>query len=144
MELDRDGKLARWAYCLSDNFYHEDDYSGKVPHQTSLCALFWRAFVGVPLLFALIIVLVSAVLILVVGGIILHWLIVLKVIGVLLVAAVLILAATFVVDHLDDYRGSEPSVFFEGLKAVKGKVCPIVKFTSTKDRSWPPMPGESN
>lgn len=130
MELDRDGKLARWAYCLSDNWILDGKYSGKVPRQTSLCALFWRAFVGVPLAFLFFALLLVTVVVMVVLGAIRFWYPLLLTLGIVMTGVVVVAGASYWLDTRSDglHTQKEPSVFWEGLKAVKGKVCPIVKF----------------
>lgn len=140
MELKRDGKLARWAYFFDQSGYRDGDYFGNVPHQTSLCALFWRAFVGVPLLMLVHLFIVVTILFLIGMAVWHYWHTIAWVAAALLIAALLTLLISWVLHRtLDATPGDAAeilveriadSVFVQGLKAVKGKMCPIIKFTS--------------
>lgn len=121
MVLNRNGKLVRFAYSQSEY---------GPPQQTSLCALFWRAFVGMPLLY---LVQGAAILGICTGFSGLVWkfpIIFLVILGVGLLFGI----ATAVDNHLDGnpnfvttlHDRVESSVFVQGVKAIKGKFCPLI------------------
>ena len=133
MKLSRQSRLVRFAYFFSDF---------GPPNCTTLCAFFWRAFVLTPLVwFGVIFVL---------GVLIFHFA---KFYYISVPVTVTAVAMFFAVARWVDgskrkrrereyarERGEQvpptvreriaDSVFWQGLKTVKGKVCPLIELTS--------------
>lgn len=116
MKVDRYGRLVRWAYWGE----------ASVPFQTSLCVLFWRTVLWTPLKGATLL-LVGGGLLYLVGDAIWVTKGAVIVIGALagwtLYALIWFLPRTF--RRLAD--STERSVVWQGAKAVKGRMCPIVE-----------------
>lgn len=122
MKVRRESRVIRWAYFLSDRV---------VPDQTSLCPLFWRVVLITPINIALPLAFFGAV----------GWLLVEAFIKAPLVTGGIIAICAFAiavgfsiawVERALKKRAKRcvdaaPSVLFDGFRAVKGKVCPIVK-----------------
>lgn len=123
--LKRDSRLARWAYFFDDSTLQPDGRFNKVPPSTTLCALFWRAFVFVPLgvavLVALLIFVLSAI-----SHVIFTY--PLRTLITLLCIAVIALFIRLVATLVSAKDRFADTLFVQGVKAVKGKFCPIIKF----------------
>ena len=124
MILNPKGKLVRWAYSFSE---------WGPPSATTLCAFFWRAFFFIPLAWTVIAGLVGGSLwLLGVFAYHLPWLS----LGIITVGVIAYffsprfknvsykLEEKF--DALEDTVRN--STFGQGVKAIKGKVCPIIYF----------------
>lgn len=137
MKLSRKSRLVKWAYLMPP-------FEGP-PYRTSLCAFFWRAFVFVPL-FWLSLVIIAGRLLFLYGK---YWRYSISVTVVVALVVFAIITACNAAERRRDARaeenwqrrraGLEPlpvrryrladSVFWQGLKAVKGKVCPLIELT---------------
>lgn len=120
MELSPSSRLVRFAYFFK---------SYGPPTSTTLCAFFWRAFVIIPLIWTLIVVGAGSILYGLGRGTWLHPYIML--VSVLTIGLVILIA--FYVDDKEDpfhvFRAIdrvEASTFYQGLKALKSKVCPVI------------------
>ena len=119
MELKSDGKLVRWAYKFSD----------YTPETTTLCRFFWRAFVLVPLAWAVIL-----------GGVggILGMMIVLFLenpLRFLLIVGGIISGLALLIGGIWSWNlpwseitpaSIKDSTFVQGAKTIKSKFCPII------------------
>ena len=112
MTLDKMSKLVRWTYVLAHS----------VPRQTTLCRFFWRAFVFMPLFWAMAGGAVGA---FVYESILSKGILPLLVVGVLAGVTGLVYILINVVPSIKDYV--KESTFVAGIKAVKSKFCPIVE-----------------
>lgn len=120
MVLASRSRLVRWAYYLNDF---------GPPAQTSLCAFFWRAFVFMPLFWLLMTFVVFSILFVICS-------VVYRNPGtftaLVLIGAIIILALrksrtiSRAVDN--SLYCLEQTVFWQGVKTVKGKFCPIIYF----------------
>lgn len=129
MNLKRDSRLARWAYWFEDsNMWWEGEYRGKVPHSTTLCAFFWRAFFFAPLLALLLAVITVGIATLLVLGIWGHPVGASITVGIIGAAITFIIVWHELVLPFFESRPSTPSVFIAGVKAVKSRFCPIIRF----------------
>lgn len=120
--------LARWAFWYSDKTYwaaDRDMVRRRVPPQTTLCNLFWRAFFFAPLIGGLPSI---AALALLWWGLVELYRHPLRSLAVTLGLCLVVGSILGLVWLWDHYRSGEPSVFLQGLKAVKGKFCPLIKF----------------
>lgn len=116
MKVDRYGRLVRWAYWGA----------ASVPFQTSLCALFWRTVLWTPL---------KGATLLLTGGSVLY------VLGRLtwetkgLVPLAIALGVGVIWALIKFLPGTfrriatrtDQSIVWQGAKAVKGRLCPIVE-----------------
>ncbi len=122
MKLNVDSKTVRWAYLFGD----------YVPHQTSLCAIFWRCVLLTPLKLAFIVFIGSMLATLIIMLVKLAYLngaftaIFVGLVTGLAVFAYLNRRSRYKTgDSLIDKVGEWPVI--QGAKAVKGKICPIVE-----------------
>lgn len=131
IQLDRNSKLIKWAYFLSD-----------VPYYTSICPLFWRIVLITPIKIVGILAVIVGLVVTVVTMAI-NWIIWLPIIcG---IAILLMLCHIFVVwkderdlqEWADMYAGREkpkkPSVVKEFIAAKKEKLCPRVEIIRSDD-----------
>lgn len=146
--LNKDSKLVKFSYMLrsSKPVYNEKGLHvehSKIPRQTTLCRFFWRTFVFMPL-FCIMTVTAALTLLILGGSIILDNLVGASitagaaVLGLLLVEWVKLLTKKGYVDKAIDTAIVGPidttvlavknSLFFQGLKTLKGKMCPIIYF----------------
>ena len=119
MELPRESWIVRWAYL----------WEGYTPHQTSLCALFWRTVALSPLK----VFMLGCVLALIGSAVYDYpWQSVALVGVVASILGAMILIA-WLVDEVEfrhrQRQPEQPSVVRDGFRAIKGKVCPIVTLT---------------
>lgn len=108
MRLDPKSKLVRWTYFLNP--------CGP-PCQTTLCAFFWRGFVFIPLFWALIVIGIGVLLAII-------WLHP----GQTAAAVGLIgafLGTVWLAAQTSSHKFQQ-STFVQGVKAIKGKYCPII------------------
>ena len=119
MELNRKSWIVWWAYL----------WEGAPPHQTSLCALFWRTVALSPVkVFSL------GCVIALIGSAVYEYpwrsVALVGVVASILGAIVLI---AWLVDEVEfrhrPRQPEQPSVVRDGFRAIKGKVCPIVTLT---------------
>lgn len=117
MELSPSSRLVRFAYFFK---------SYGPPTSTTLCAFFWRAFVIIPLIWTLIVVGAGSILYGLGRGTWLHpWIMLITVITLCLI----VLFATYVeeADHIiNAIDRIEASTFYQGLKSLKSKMCPVI------------------
>lgn len=119
MTLNSDSRLVRFAYSWPPDSY--------VPVKTTLCRFFWRTFVFMPLAYAIMIGLPvtmtlmfayetpKAFLTIVLG---LIW-------SVVLISS----NADVIENRFEAIRDRvAPTVFWQGVKSLKSKVCPIIRF----------------
>jgi hypothetical protein len=116
MKLNKKGKLVRFGYCM-----------GGVPYQTTLCRFFWRTFIFMPLFFLL----VAAGVVTCLAS---FWFVpgmAFGVVGILFSIALL----TVILSYVEDRRyfpmasyAVRNSVFGQGVKAIKSKICPFIDF----------------
>lgn len=131
MKMNKDSRLYRWTYFLT--------YRYERPTQTTLCRFFWRAFVFMPLFWGAIVGGLSASLFLLAK---LSWL-TKGIFPAILATAFLVYwllnhysrtvrdgARSFGYKVEDVVEKVLKSVFWQGVKAVKGKFCPIIRFES--------------
>lgn len=138
--LKRDSRLARWAFWFETGKIHESHYDndlkeyvctyrGKVPAQTSLCNLFWRVFLWAPLC-----VLVPVG---IVGGMLFGFVIAcIREPKIVLFSAAVFGAVLLLIwfSTIASRRGVtvmqafKATLLYQGVKAVKDKFCPIIKF----------------
>lgn len=129
MNLKRDSRIVRWAYLTDDC---------SPPRLTSLCALFWRCVLWTPVRLTIALTVVGGL----VGGILLvAW----KIWPVTVALAVIGLSVWALIRFdLDDVRTDaldrrldaatarvSRSVIWQGAKAVKSRVCPLVTIGET-------------
>ena len=117
MTLNRESWLVKWTYLMTS--------SGYPPKKTTLCRFFWRCFVFMPLFATLVLGFL--------GGILYQsWQNPIP--TAIVVAAVIVIFLGCVVGSMVQEKLAystlpqqiSQSVFVQGLKAVKGKFCPII------------------
>lgn len=133
MTLERDSPLAKWAYVFEWD---------KIPKQTSLCALFWRAVLLSPtkIVFAAMVAvgLLTTAIQLLAFFFHFNWRAVLFVIVAMLAGVVVIavlaagvVAVVVIGEKVEDKTSIvervRASFLVQGAKAVKSKYCPIVE-----------------
>lgn len=154
MVLNRDSKLVKFSYLLYKNKYRYhpdapyDAYYGakwwhtNIPATTSLCAFFWRTFVFMPLLTAGSVAIAAGI----IGGVGLfiyrYPFDFLAISGIVLTTLVIVFGAAHATRTKTAKRiaskakkrmldpiiyASTWRVLVEGVKAIKGKVCPIIE-----------------
>lgn len=132
MQLYPKSKLVRWTYLLRERKYDWDDHvTRKYPKQTTLCRFFWRAFVFMPLfwlgitgVFGFILVMTYKVFIEDPWSFLLGVGIVVGILGGLLLVAVICSTEWRKVTP----KAIRESVFVQGVKSVKDKFCPVIRF----------------
>lgn len=123
MTLNLRSRLVRWTYYLTSKY--------DMPDTTTLCGFFWRAFVFMPLFWMLVVGGFGTILVAIVLHIILHPWQALNILGVavLLVGVFLFGAWLYNVEWMEVTPAAvRDSVFVQGLKTLKGKMCPIIYF----------------
>ena len=165
MQLSSASRLVRWTYFLrkkqvkptfNNEGYRQYDEGGRpvytvlrYPESTTLCRLFWRAFVFMPLLWGVLCGSVG-ILLYFLGQFVLHngmaVLTALMIISGIAASVALIVwvcrthsvaidagltrGVGAVVCRIDHTRDTiKASVFWQGLLALKSKVCPIIRIT---------------
>ena len=130
MKLNRTGFLYRWTYLLSNKW--------DKPYQVSLCSFFWRCFVWMPLFWLLILSVVAAFLFL-------SWeskgLLPLAITTIFCLIVLGVKCHSKVVKYFPKVsertgtvRGKiKQSFFWQGLKTIKGKMCPIIDCVDQED-----------
>lgn len=122
MVIHRNGWLYRWTYLLSSSWSR--------PDQISLCSFFWRAFLWMPLFWLT----VGSGAALVLAGV---WFILRHRMFWIALPWALVWALFMYITRKDgpaniklaDFtKQVKSSVFWQGLKAVKGRFCPIIRF----------------
>ena len=118
MTLSGQSRLVRWTYVLSP----------WPPDQTTLCAFFWRCFIWMPLFWLMVVCLSVSATVLIVWG---SW----QTRGLAPLAVFLLALLIWLWDRYDaasrqwaqrmEARIGQ-SVFVQGLRALKGKLCPLV------------------
>jgi hypothetical protein len=126
--LNRSSKFVRWTYFLNTGH--------RPPQQTSLCAIFWRGCVLMPLLAALCIAGAGAILFLLVKVGIFSWhhlrAVLFGLAGALSTVTILVVGSYYalpkkVMNAVDStIEKFSKSVVVGGFKAVKSKFCPII------------------
>lgn len=134
MQLSEQSRLVRWTYFLRDRYYNPNTgkYS-KAPAQTTLCRFFWRCFVFMPLFWVIVPGFPLTII-----GLAIHdfgiWNVLKFVVTTL--SVLLAIIGAVVVYNANWSKGirasirhaTTDSVFVQGVKAVKGKLCPIITF----------------
>lgn len=122
MQINRRSKLVRFSYLIRPE---------GIPSRTTLCAFFWRTFVGMPILLATVLALLVYV-----GWSIYHY--PLPWAG--YTSVILLICGSFAFcDYLTNkvkHGNLGNSTFVQGVKTIKGKVCPIITFVD------PPVPND--
>lgn len=138
MVLSRRSRLARFAYFGP---------FGPMPRQTSLCAFFWRTFVFVPIFCAVVAALVGTLAVLIAGVVWNHrrlW-----PYAAFFVSLIVVISLSIIYeDEIEAWHERHPrfgvptplfsagthaldavrdSFFVQGLKTLKGKLCPIIE-----------------
>ena len=138
LKLNEQSKLVRWPNFLrsSSTYKAETGKWSKTPAQTTLCRFFWRCFVFMPLFWLLVTGTPTGILALAI-----HDFGILTILKYFSGAVLGILATTGVVAGYradwsrgvratvrDSIKSAGNSTFVQGAKAIKSKVCPIVRF----------------
>lgn len=122
MKLQRNSRVVRWAY-----------WGERVPERTSLCAIFWLTVLVTPMK-----ILICLCLVWIIGPAV--WFFPLR-ISALIACMAIFVAVVWLGGWIEEQARKrrfnrpdddepKPSVLIDGLKAVKGKVCPIVEIVS--------------
>ena len=119
MRISRNSLIIRWAYLLMVVL------GDPIPRQTSLCALFWRTVLITPLWIAIFVTAVLFVGFLGYQAWLKPWEALWAVI-IITGPALVLLAGVETHDYLTADTDS-PSIIRGGFRAVKDKLCPIVK-----------------
>ena len=137
LQLSEQSKLVRWTYFLRDlNYNSSASIYSKIPAQTTLCRFFWRCFVFMPLFWCLPLAFLTLV------GMVIYMAYLdfglLKMLlfsgavtgGVALLFGSLYTArAVSRASSIKAFKANiANSTFVQGLKAIKSKVCPILRF----------------
>lgn len=135
MQLRKDSRLVRFSYWPSNEV-------DEIPPRTSLCAFFWRTFVFKPLIILVGTLVVGTLTFLILRSAYHHRTLALHLLGLAVlitlivyllnrnstrVRSTLIQAESYIITSSRSLKATiTASTFWQGLRTIKGKVCPII------------------